>query len=61
MNPSWPRLVRDPVFRIQKAEPDNDINVLVSKRVDLEYFIPHIEVTKPKEHRGEAAKLTGSL
>jgi hypothetical protein len=33
--------------------------VLVFKSADLEYFISHVDVTRIKEYREAAAKLTG--
>src|SRR5262245_6904860 len=59
MNLLGPELVRDLVSLIQRAEADNTINVLVFKSADPDYFISHVDVTKIKEYRKEAAKLTG--
>ena len=33
--------------------------MLVFKSADADYFISHVDVTKIKEYRAEAAKLTG--
>src|SRR6202008_217061 len=35
------------------------VQVLVFKSADADYFISHVDVTKIKEYREEAAKLTG--
>jgi enoyl-CoA hydratase/carnithine racemase len=59
MNLLGPALVRDLVSLIQRAEADNAIKVLVFKSADPDYFISHVDVTKIKEYREEAAKLTG--
>jgi enoyl-CoA hydratase/carnithine racemase len=59
MNLLGPELVRDLVSLIQRAEADNAIQVVVFKSADPDYFISHVDVTKVKEYRGEAAKLVG--
>jgi enoyl-CoA hydratase/carnithine racemase len=59
MNLLGPALVRDLVSFIQRAEADDAIRVLVFKSADPDFFIPHVDVTKIKEYREEAAKLTG--
>ena len=59
MNLLGPELVRDLVSLIQRAEADDAIQVLVFKSADRDYFISHVDVTKVKEYRQEAAKLTG--
>jgi enoyl-CoA hydratase/carnithine racemase len=59
MNLLGPELVRDLVGLIQRAEGDNAIKVLVFKSADPDYFISHVDVTKIKEYREEAAKLVG--
>ncbi|MGZ3708796.1 MAG: hypothetical protein ACXVBC_07795, partial [Bdellovibrionota bacterium] len=59
MNLLGPELVRDLVSLIQRAEADNVIQVLVFKSGDRDYFISHVDVTRIKEYREEAAKLTG--
>jgi len=59
MNLEGPELVRDFVSLIQEAEADETINVLVFKSADPDYFIPHVDVTRIKENRAEAAKLNG--
>jgi enoyl-CoA hydratase/carnithine racemase len=59
MNLLGPELVRDLVSLIQQAEADDAIKVLVLKSADPDYFIPHVDVTRIKEYREEAAKLTG--
>jgi len=59
MNLLGPELVRDLVRLIAQAEADNDVKVLVFRSTDPDYFISHVDVTKIKEYREEAAKLTG--
>jgi enoyl-CoA hydratase/carnithine racemase len=59
MNLLGPALVRDLVSLIQRAEADDAVKVLVFKSADPDYFISHVDVTKIKEYREEAAKLTG--
>jgi len=59
MNLLGPELVRDLVSLIQQAEADAAVQVLVFRSADREYFISHVDVTRIKEYRQEAAKLTG--
>ena len=59
MNLLGPELVRDLVSLIQRAEADEAVKVLVFKSADPDYFISHVDVTRIKEYRAEAAKLTG--
>ena len=59
MNLLGPELVRDLVSLIQHAEADSAIRVLVFKSADRDYFISHVDVTRIKEYRQEAAKLVG--
>jgi enoyl-CoA hydratase/carnithine racemase len=59
MNLLGPELVRDLVSLIQRAEADEAVKVLVFKSADPDYFISHVDLTKIKEYREEAAKLTG--
>jgi enoyl-CoA hydratase/carnithine racemase len=59
MNLLGPELVRDLVTLIQQAEADNAVRVLVFKSGDPDYFISHVNVTRIKEYRMEASKLTG--
>jgi enoyl-CoA hydratase/carnithine racemase len=59
MNLLGPELVRDLVSLIQGAEADDAVQVLVFKSADPDYFISHVDVTRFKEYREEAAKLTG--
>jgi enoyl-CoA hydratase/carnithine racemase len=59
MNLLGPELVRDLVTLIQDAEADDGTNVLVFSSADPDFFISHVDVTKVKEYRDEAAKLTG--
>ena len=59
MNLMGPELVRDLVSLIQRAEADEAIQVLVFKSADPDYFISHVDVSRIKEYRAEAAKLVG--
>lgn len=59
MNLLGPELVRDLVSLIQQAECDAALQVLVFSSADPEYFISHVDVTRIKEYRQEAAKLVG--
>jgi enoyl-CoA hydratase/carnithine racemase len=59
MNLLGPELVRDLVALIQQAEAVHTFKVLVFKSADRDYFISHVDVTRIKEYRAEAAKLTG--
>jgi enoyl-CoA hydratase/carnithine racemase len=59
MNLLGPELVRDLVSLIEAAEADDTVQVLVFKSGDSDYFISHVDVTRIKEYRAEAAKLTG--
>ncbi|WOD15599.1 hypothetical protein [Paraburkholderia kirstenboschensis] len=59
MNLLGPALVRDRVTLIRNAEADDITKVLVFRSADPDYFISHVDVTKVKEYREEAAKLTG--
>jgi enoyl-CoA hydratase/carnithine racemase len=59
MNLLGPELVRDLVTLIREAEADDGTKVLVFSSGDPDYFISHVDVTKVKEYRDEAAKLTG--
>ncbi len=59
MNLLGPALVRDLVSFIRQAEGDDGVQVVVFKSADPEYFIPHVDVTRIKEYRAEAAKLAG--
>jgi enoyl-CoA hydratase/carnithine racemase len=59
MNLLGPELVRDLVSLIRQSEADDSILVLVFKSADRDYFISHVDVTRIKEYREEAAKLTG--
>ena len=58
MNLLGPELVRDLVSLMQRAEAAA-VQVLVFTSADPDYFISHVDVTKIKEYRQEAAKLTG--
>lgn len=59
MNLNGPELVRDLVSLIQGAEADQSIRVVVFKSADPDYFISHVDVTRIKENREAAARLTG--
>jgi enoyl-CoA hydratase/carnithine racemase len=59
MNLLGPELVRDLVSLIISAEADDACRVLVFTSADPDYFISHVDVTRIKEYRAEAARLTG--
>lgn len=59
MNLLGPELVRDLVSLIQRAEADDGVRVLVFRSADPDYFISHVDVTRIREYREEAAKLAG--
>ena len=59
MNLEGPELVRDLVSLIKQSEADDSTQVLVFKSADPDYFISHVDVTRIKENRAEAAKLSG--
>jgi enoyl-CoA hydratase/carnithine racemase len=59
MNLNGPELVRDLVSLIQQAEADDAARVLVFKSADPDYFISHVDVTRIKENREAAARLSG--
>src|SRR5882724_2232252 len=59
MNLEGPELIRDLVSLIKHAEADENIQVLVFKSADPDYFISHVDVTRIKENRAAAAKLNG--
>ena len=59
MNLLGPAMVRDLVSLIQHSEADDSIKVLVFRSADPDYFIAHVDVTRIKEYRAEAAKLSG--
>lgn len=59
MNLLGPELVRDLVSLIQQAEADDALQVIVFKSADPDYFISHVDVTRIKENREPASKLTG--
>lgn len=59
MNLLGPELVRDLVSLIRQAETDDACKVVVFKSADPDYFISHVDVTRVREYREEAAKLTG--
>ena len=59
MNLLGPELVRDLVSLMQGAEADDAARVLVFKSADPDYFISHVDVTRIKALREEAATLAG--
>jgi len=59
MNLEGPELIRDLVSLIQQAEADDAVRLIVFKSADPDYFISHVDVTRIKENREEAAKLDG--
>jgi enoyl-CoA hydratase/carnithine racemase len=59
MNLLGPELVRDLVTLVMQAEADQACQVLVFSSADPDYFISHVDITRIKEYRAEAAKLTG--
>ena len=59
MNLLGPELISDLVSLIQQAEADESAHVIVFKSGDPDYFISHVDVTRIKENREAAAKLTG--
>jgi len=61
MNLLGPEMVRDLVTLIRGAEADVALKVLVFKSADPDYFISHVDVTRIKEYRDQAAKLVGEL
>src|SRR6201992_3594172 len=59
MNLLGPELVRDLVSLIRHAEADEGLKVLVFASADPDYFLSPVHVTKIKEAREDAAKMTG--
>ena len=59
MNLLGPELVRDLVSLIQWTEANDAFQVLVFSSADPDYFISHVDVTRIKEYRDEAARLVG--
>jgi enoyl-CoA hydratase/carnithine racemase len=59
MNLLGPELVRDLVSLIQQVEEDDAVQVIVFKSADPHYFISHVDVTRVKDNREPAKKLTG--
>jgi enoyl-CoA hydratase/carnithine racemase len=59
MNLLGPELVRDLVSLIERAEADQDVQVLVFKSEDPDFFISHVDLTRVQEYRTEAARLVG--
>jgi enoyl-CoA hydratase/carnithine racemase len=59
MNLLGAELVRDLASLIRRAEADDAFRVLVFKSADPDYFISHVDVTRIKENREAAARLTG--
>jgi enoyl-CoA hydratase/carnithine racemase len=59
LNLLGPKLVRDLVSLIERAEGDDASKVLVFTSGDPDYFISHVDLTQVPAYRREAAKLTG--
>src|SRR5688500_16733416 len=59
MNLMGPELVRDLVSLIRQAEAQDTVKVIVFSSADPYYFISHVDVTRIKENREPAMKLTG--
>jgi len=59
MNLLGPELVRDLILLIRQAQANDDIQVLVFRSIDPNYFIAHVDITRVAEYRNEAAKLVG--
>jgi enoyl-CoA hydratase/carnithine racemase len=59
MNLLGPELVRDLVSLITEAESDQTARVVVFASADPQYFIAHVDITRVKEYREEAARLAG--
>lgn len=59
INLMGPDLVRDLALLIQHAEANGSIRVVVFRSADPDFFISHVDVTKIRENREQAAKLTG--
>ncbi len=59
MNLLGPELVRIWSRSFSERRRDEAVQVLVFKSADPDYFISHVDVTRIKEYRAEAAKLTG--
>src|SRR5262249_44839683 len=59
MNLLGPALVRDLVAFIQQAEADENLQVVVFKSADPDYFIAHVDITQIAAYRDEVTKLTG--
>lgn len=59
MNLIGPELVRDLVSLIEVLDTGAPYQVVVFSSADPDFFIPHVDVTKVREYRQAAAKLTG--
>lgn len=59
MNLLGPPLVRDLVKLITMLDRGEPYRVVVFSSADPDFFIPHVDVTKVREYREEAAALTG--
>lgn len=59
MNLLGPALVRDLVSLIEVLDRGEPYRVVVFSSADADFFIPHVDVTKVREYREEAARLTG--
>jgi enoyl-CoA hydratase/carnithine racemase len=59
MNLMGPGMVRDLAALIQRVEADDLLKVVVFRSADPAYFISHVDVTRIKENREAASRLTG--
>lgn len=59
MNLIGPELIRDFVSLIEVLDRGDLYQVAVFSSADPDFFIPHVDVTKVREYREAAAKLTG--
>lgn len=59
MNLLGTELMRDLVSLIQRAEADDQCQVLVFASADRDYFISHVDVTRISEYREQTARLAG--
>lgn len=59
MNLLGPALVRDLVKLVTMLDRGEPYRVVVFSSADPDFFIPHVDVTKVREYREEAAALTG--
>ena len=59
MNLLGTELVRDLVSLIQRAEADDECQVIVFASADPDYFISHVDVTRIAEYRQQTTRLAG--